>query len=48
VTFIHEAVLAIELGSSAEDIARAVHDRPILAEAMKEAVLRVEGYAIHL
>lgn len=47
-TLIHEAVLAMEFGGSAEDIARTVHAHPTLAEAMKEAALGVDDQAIHL
>jgi len=47
-TLIHEAVLAMEFGSSAEDIARTCHAHPTLAEAMKEAALDVAGHVIHI
>lgn len=47
-TLIHEAVLAMEFGGSAEDIARTVHAHPTLSEAMKEAALGVEGHTIHI
>ena len=46
-TLIHEAVLAMEFGGSAEDIARTCHAHPTLAEAMKEAALDVGGNVIH-
>jgi len=46
-TLIHEAVLAMEFGGSAEDIARTTHAHPTLAEAMKEAALDVAGHVIH-
>jgi len=45
---IAEAVLAIEFGASAEDIARSSHAHPTLAEAMKEAALAVAGRAINV
>ena len=45
---IHEAVLAIEFGASAEDIARCVHAHPTLPEAIKEAALAVEGRTLNL
>jgi dihydrolipoamide dehydrogenase len=45
---IAEAAVAIELGASAEDIARSVHAHPTLPEAMKEAALAVDGRAIHV
>ncbi len=44
---IAEAVAAIEMGASAEDVARTSHTHPTLAEAMKEAALAVEGHPIH-
>ena len=47
-TLIHEAVLAMEFGASAEDIARTCHAHPTLAEAVKEAALDVAGIAIHV
>lgn len=45
---IAEAVMAIEFGASAEDIARSVHAHPTLAEAVKEAALAVDGRSLHL
>jgi dihydrolipoamide dehydrogenase len=47
-TVIHEAVMAMEFGGSAEDIARAFHGHPTLNEAVKEAALGVAGRAIHI
>lgn len=44
---IAEAVVAIEFGASAEDIARSSHAHPTLAECIKEAALAVDGKAIH-
>jgi dihydrolipoamide dehydrogenase len=44
---IAEAVLAVEFGGTAEDIARTCHAHPTLSEALKEAALAVEGRAIH-
>jgi dihydrolipoamide dehydrogenase len=44
---IPEGVLALELGASAEDLARTVHAHPTLAETIKEAALAVGGRAIH-
>ncbi len=44
---IAEAVLAMEFGASAEDIARTVHAHPTLAEAVHEAALAVDKRAIH-
>jgi dihydrolipoamide dehydrogenase len=45
---IAELVVAMELGASAEDVARSVHAHPTLPEAVKEAALGVEGRAIHI
>ena len=45
---IHEIVLAIEFGASAEDIARTCHAHPTLNEAVKEAALAVDGRPIHI
>jgi dihydrolipoamide dehydrogenase len=45
---IHECVVAMEFGGSAEDIARSFHGHPTLNEAVKEAALRVAGRAIHI
>ena len=47
-TLIAEAVLAKQLGASAEDIARTCHAHPTLGEAIKEAALAVDGRAIHI
>jgi len=47
-TVIHECVMAMEFGASAEDIARAFHAHPTLNEAVKEAALAVAGRAIHI
>ena len=45
---IHEAVIAMEFGASAEDIARSCHAHPTLAEAVKEAAMAVDKRAIHM
>ena len=45
---IAELVVAIEMGASAEDLARSVHAHPTLPEAVKEAALAVGGRALHL
>ncbi|HMB76778.1 MAG TPA: dihydrolipoyl dehydrogenase [Kiloniellaceae bacterium] len=42
-----EAVIAMEFGASAEDIARTCHAHPGMGEAVKEAALAVAGRAIH-
>jgi dihydrolipoamide dehydrogenase len=39
---IAEAVMAMEFGASAEDIARTMHGHPTLPEALREAALNVE------
>ena len=45
---IAEAVIAMEFGASAEDIARTCHAHPTLPEAVKEAALAVAKRAIHM
>jgi dihydrolipoamide dehydrogenase len=45
---IAEAVIAMEFGASADDIARTCHAHPTLNEAVKEAALAVEGHPIHI
>jgi dihydrolipoamide dehydrogenase len=45
---IAEAVLGMEFGAAAEDIARTCHAHPTLAEAVKEAALAVDGRALHI
>ena len=47
-TMIAEAVLGMEFGASAEDIARTCHAHPTLNEAVKEAALAVDARAIHI
>jgi dihydrolipoamide dehydrogenase len=44
---IAEAAVAIEFGASSEDLARACHAHPTLAEAVKEAAMDVEKRSIH-
>jgi dihydrolipoamide dehydrogenase len=44
---IAELGLALELGASAEDVARTVHAHPTLPEAVREAALAVAKRAIH-
>ena len=44
---IAEAVLAMEFGASAEDIARTCHAPPTHSEAIKEAALAVDKRTIH-
>jgi dihydrolipoamide dehydrogenase len=45
---IAEGALAMEFGSSAEDLARTCHAHPTLPEAVKEAALAVAGRSIHI
>ena len=45
---ISEAVVAMEFGASAEDIARIVHAHPSLSEVMHEAALAVDKRALHI
>ena len=47
-TLIAEAVLAMEMGAAAEDIALTCHAHPSLAEAMKEAALAAGPGALHI
>jgi dihydrolipoamide dehydrogenase len=44
---IGEAVVVMEFGGSAEDLARTVHAHPTLSEAVKEAAMAVDKRAIH-
>jgi dihydrolipoamide dehydrogenase len=45
---IHEAVVLMEFGGSAEDLARSTHAHPTMSEAVKEAALNVDKRAIHI
>ncbi len=45
---IAEACVAMEFGSSSEDLARTMHAHPTLPEALKEAALNVDRRAIHI
>ena len=45
---VSEAVTAMELQASAEDLARTIHAHPTLAEGLHEAALAVDERAIHL
>ena len=45
---IAELAFAMEMGASAEDVARSVHAHPTLPEAVKEAALGVAKRAIHI
>jgi dihydrolipoamide dehydrogenase len=44
---IAELAVAVEFGSSAEDIARSTHAHPTLAETIKEAALAVDKRTIN-
>lgn len=45
---ISEAVLALEMGATAEDLALSVHPHPTLGEAVMEASAAALGHAIHV
>ena len=45
---IAQAVIAMEFGSSAEDIAMTMFAHPTVSEALHEAALAVHGHAIHV
>jgi len=45
---ISEAVIAMEFGAAAEDIARSCHAHPSMGEALREAALAVAGRALHI
>jgi dihydrolipoamide dehydrogenase len=45
---VQQMVIAMEFGSSAEDIGMTVFGHPTLSEAVHEAALAVEGHAIHI
>ncbi|RLA46328.1 MAG: dihydrolipoyl dehydrogenase [Gammaproteobacteria bacterium] len=45
---VQEVVIAMEFGSSAEDLALTVFAHPTLSEAVHEAALAVDGHAIHI
>lgn len=45
---IAQAVIAMEFGSTAEDIALTVFAHPTVSEAVHEAALAVDGHAIHI
>ena len=46
-TMIAEVVMAMEFGSSSEDIARTCHAHPTHSEAIKEAAMAVAKRPIH-
>jgi dihydrolipoamide dehydrogenase len=41
-------VIAMEFGSSSEDIGLTIFAHPTLSEALHEAALAVDGHAIHI
>ena len=45
---ISEAVLALEMGATAEDLALTIHPHPTLGEAMMESAAAALGHAIHI
>ena len=45
---VQQVVIAMEFGSSAEDLAMTVFGHPTLSEAVHEAALAVDGHAIHI
>src|SRR6201995_3305056 len=45
---IAEVVLAMEFGASSEDIARTCHSHPTLTEAVRQAAMGVEGWAMQM
>ncbi len=45
---ISEAALAIEFGAASEDIARTSHPHPTLSEAVRQAAMAVEGWAMQM
>ena len=45
---IAEATLAIEFGAASEDIARTSHAHPTLSEAVRQAAMSVEGWAMQM
>ncbi|MBR9805093.1 dihydrolipoyl dehydrogenase [bacterium] len=45
---VQQVVIAIEFGSSAEDLGLTMFSHPTLSEALHEAALAVDGHAIHI
>lgn len=45
---IHEAILALDKGMTVKDVKHAMHAHPTLPEAFYEAVLGIDGMAIHM
>lgn len=45
---VQQVAIAMEFGSSAEDLGMIVFSHPTLSEVVKEAALAVDGHAIHM
>jgi dihydrolipoamide dehydrogenase len=45
---IGEAVLAMQMEGTAQDLAKTIHPHPTLTEALREAALDVDGMALHI
>jgi dihydrolipoamide dehydrogenase len=45
---VQQVAIAMEFGSSAEDIGLMVFSHPTLSEAVHEAALALQGHAIHI
>ena len=45
---VHEGVIALNMGATAEDIAAAIHAHPTVGESFKEAAHAVFGNAINM
>jgi dihydrolipoamide dehydrogenase len=43
-----EVCVAMEFGASSEDIARTCHAHPTLTEAVRQAAMAVEGWAMQM
>lgn len=47
-SLIHEAAVAMAFRGAADDLARTCHAHPTLPEALKEAAMAVNGWALHI
>ncbi len=45
---IHEVCIAMEFGAASEDIARTCHAHPTVSEAVRQAAMDVEGWAMQM
>ena len=45
---VQQGVIAMEFAASSEDLALTIFSHPTLSEALHEAVLAVDGHAIHI